>query len=267
MNKVFAQALEDVEAQAYADFWRAASAQEGYSATQVHQVAGATVGVMPGIVDPYPMWELIFNSVIGLGIAQPATLADVDRIIEHYRRASVHFSVRLSTQAQPAEVREWLEHRGLRVALNLYKCVRNTEPPPQMPTDLRIEEIDERQSSVYAALAAPIEFLRSPVGALVGRRGWRHYLAFDGEQAVACGSLFVSDSWGWLGFAFTRDSHRHRGAQSALIARRIMDAAAMNCRYVTAETAAEAAGEHNSSYHNMLRAGFALADERPVYVL
>jgi len=60
---------------------------------------------------------------------------------------------------------------------------------------------------------------------LAGRKGWFLYLAMDGDMPVATGALYLSDAAGErfaeLNFGSTLPDHRGRGAQSALIARRV----------------------------------------------
>jgi L-amino acid N-acyltransferase YncA len=72
----------------------------------------------------------------------------------------------------------------------------------------------------------------------------------------------MRDGFAWLGAAGTVASHRGRGAQGALIARRIEDARARGCHSFTTEIAPEP----NPSAHNMERAGFHVAYSRPSWV-
>lgn len=150
--------------------------------------------------------------------------------------------------------------------MNLYKCYRDVaQLPPPIPTALRVEQISAERREDYARRAAPIESLRPVLAALVGRPGWHHYLAFDGAQAVACGSLYIQNEYGWLGWAFTMPAYRRQGAQTALLMQRIRDAAMCGCRWLFTETGEETSDNPNSSYHNMLRTGFQTAYVSPIY--
>ncbi len=72
---------------------------------------------------------------------------------------------------------------------------------------------------------------------------------------------------GYLGPAVTLESHRGRGAQSALIARRLREAAALGVDLVTVETAAETDERPVvQSYRNLRRLGFEEAYRRPNYL-
>jgi hypothetical protein len=77
-------------------------------------------------------------------------------------------------------------------------------------------------------------------GQTVGRPGWRHYLAYAGDTPIASAAMYVSGEAAWCGFAATDAAHRKRGAQRALVVRRLLDAAAVGCSRVSVETAEDA---------------------------
>ena len=80
------------------------------------------------------------------------------------------------------------------------------------------------------------------------------------------GTLRISDGVGWLGMATTLPSHRRRGAQEALLANRINDGRRMGCLWFVSETTEDTPQRPNPSFHNMIRAGFRLAYQRPNYM-
>jgi hypothetical protein len=123
-----------------------------------------------------------------LGITQDATQDLLTRIAAFYHEVATRFAIHLNPIAQPEQLPQWLEAQGLHVDVNLYKCYRDVaDLPAPLPTALRVEQVSTERRADYARLAAPIESLRPVLAALVGRPRWRHYLAFDGTQAVACG--------------------------------------------------------------------------------
>jgi hypothetical protein len=75
--------------------------------------------------------------------------------------------------------------------------------------------------------------------------------------------LYIAGSAGHVFGATTLPAARRRGAQSALIAARAAAARAAGCAWLVGETFAEGPGRHNSSLHNMLRAGMSVCYERP----
>ena len=103
--------------------------------------------------------------------------------------------------------------------------------------------------------------------AVVGRQGWSHFLAYDGDAAVSAAAMFVTEGVAWLGFGATREAARGRGGQSALFATRLREARDQGCRWAITETGEETPEEPvNHSYRNMLRAGFHLAYARQNWV-
>ena len=91
--------------------------------------------------------------------------------------------------------------------------------PVQFKTDLEIREV----STVDIELARDqLGDTLWPVYAMsAGQDGFFHYMAFDGGRPVAIAALCVFEDIGYLMAAATAEPHRKRGAQQALIAKRI----------------------------------------------
>lgn len=212
----------------------------------------------------------LFNRVIALGVAEPARDADIAAIAETYAdRKQTNWAVCLAPGAEPAELAARLEEHGLQRSSDFAKVVRTTENPPSVETALRIEEIGPERRDDFVAVnigawGVPPAF-SAWFGGTLGRPGWRHYLGYAGDDPVSTGGLYVSDDVGWLGFGATLPDYRGRGGQSAIMARRIRDAAALGCDYVHTETLAETPDKPNPSYRNMIATGFELAYLRPTY--
>jgi hypothetical protein len=257
---------EAIDAQAMADFLLAAPA----SWRRDHPVVVDHIGdVVVALVPNVPAIEL--NRIVGIGIATPATRGTVDTILERVRAAGAGTDpVQLAPAALPAELPRWLEERGLHAGHGWVKMVRDASPPPEIATDLRVERIEAAQATSFARVACAAygmpQFLGPLLAASVGRDGWSHYLAYDGRLPVACAALFTRDHLGWLGTDATLASHRRRGGQGALQARRIRDAADQGCRLLVTETGDPLPGEPSPSFDNMRRLGFELAYVRANYV-
>lgn len=254
--------LEFGEARAYADVFQTAPEDLHM---RVLSIAGAILFICPTL----PV--ILFNRVIGLGF-QPATEANLDQIIDVYREAGLSsFAVQLSPVAEPAEqLPTWLEARGLRRADNWPKVYRLDDPEPEPDTALSIREISQEHAAAFSGIARAAfdmpESLDECIQRSIGREGWRHYLAFAGDDPVACGALFSGDGIGWLGIAGTLPSHRRQGAQGALMARRINDGIRDGCQFLITETGDDLPDQPNPSFHNMLRSGFQLAYQRPNFI-
>jgi ribosomal protein S18 acetylase RimI-like enzyme len=91
---------------------------------------------------------------------------------------------------------------------------------------------------------------------------WRLYLArVDGEPAGAA-LLTLDEDIGYLANASTLPEYRGRGVQTALIARRIGDAAACGC-----DTVCSGAAFGSVSQRNLQRAGLHVAYTKAVWRL
>jgi hypothetical protein len=211
-----------------------------------------------------------FNRVFGVGIDEPATESALDEIMALYAPAGNAFIVSVDPAARPAELVTWLEARGLTHVGNIARFYRDAALPPDIATDLRIESIGPERAGDWAevglaAFGMP-PMLKPWAASLIGRPNWLNYLAFDGDRPVAIASLRVQDGIGWLGNGATLPSHRRRGAQGALMARRIRDGVEqMHCEWFVTETDEDTPDNPNPSYHNMVRTGFELAYLRANY--
>ena len=260
-----AQIVESAEINAYTDYYAAAPPEVAAEyGLKVERVEEASLLLGP------KLHSVLFNRALGLGLAAPTSETAVDAVVEAYRAAgSPSFAVQVSPLARPPTLPSWLEARGLRVVGRWAKVIRGAEPPPRMTTDLRIEQVGHRLSALFGQVA--VEAFGMPEGlgpwlvAIVGRPSWHAYVARDGDQVVATGALFVRGDVGWLGVGATLPSHRRRGAQGALMARRIEDAVKLGCRWLVTETGEDTPERPNPSFHNMVRAGFQLAYLRPSF--
>ena len=95
-----------------------------------------------------------------------------------------------------------------------------------------------------------------PVLARAPGRGWRCWVALDGDEPAGAAALYAAEGVGYLGLAGTLPEHRGKGAQSALLAARIRLAAEQGATRVTTETGVREPGRPDRSYRNILRAGF-----------
>ena len=137
------------------------------------------------------------------------------------------------------------------------------ETVPDASTGLRIERVGPEWAEVFGRLIVEsFEFpdgLTGAAGVTIGASGWHHYIGFDGDIPVSTAAMRIEDGAAWFGFAATSPSHRGRGGQSAMFARRLHDAREAGCRFAVVETGEDTPEEPNPSYRNMLRAGFELA--------
>jgi hypothetical protein len=78
--------------------------------------------------------------------------------------------------------------------------------------------------------------------------------------------MYIKADRGWLGVAATLPQFRKRGAQGALMSRRLQDGIEAGCKWFVTETGRDTPEHPNPSYHNMARTGFKLAYDRPNFM-
>jgi GNAT superfamily N-acetyltransferase len=221
----------------------------------------------------------MLNRAMGLGVGTPASEDEVEAIAARFTAAgSPRWFVHIVPGAAPAGALEgWLEGRGLAPYNRWMKlgCDLSSArlPAASARPAWRVERIDPAaadapaQAETFAAIDGRSFGLPEPAwpwtAALLGRPGWSMYLAWDGETPIACAALFVDGEVGWFGFAATVEAWRRRGAQSALILRRLADARAQGCRRVVVETAEDRPEKPAPSFRNLVRLGFEVCYPRP----
>jgi hypothetical protein len=135
--------------------------------------------------------------------------------------------------------------------------------------DLAVEPVEPPAAGAFAEVVLRSfgmpTVLKPWLAALVGRPGWHCYAALRGRDIVAGAALHLGADHAWLGIAGTLPEARRLGAQGALMARRIGDAAALGRRWVFTETGI--LDGDNPSLRNMYRSGFSLLHERTNWVL
>ena len=170
----------------------------------------------------------------------------------------------IAPHAAPAELVGWFEARGFNRSRTWVKMWHDLAAIPDAKTDLRIEVIGADRADDFGRLGV-VEAYGFPdvvgpaSGATAGEAGWTHYMGFDGDTPVSTAAMRIEDGVAWFGFGATSKSHRGRGGQSALFARRLRDARDAGCRFAIVETGKETAEDPNPSYRNMVRSGFQLA--------
>jgi hypothetical protein len=209
------------------------------------------------------------NRVTGFGLDRPLDEATLDRTIALYPHRV--FSIQPSPMARPPDLSGWLAARGFAVSFHWLIWVREAESSSAgSATGLELRRLGPEHGEEFATLvctayANPARL--APLHAAgVGRPRWHHWGAFDGDRLVSAGILYVHDEVGRLFTAGTLPTHRGRGAQGALLVRRMHEARALGCRWVTAETADDLPDKPNPSVHNLARLGFRLLHRRPAWM-
>jgi hypothetical protein len=262
-DRELARLVEHTEARVWIDAVRAATPEV------VSALGLAALPVADGVaLVASKVRSLLYNRTFGFGLDRPIGEDILDRAIGLYRHEAP-FTIQPSPAARPREIVPWLRARGLETHFDWVIWVREAGPANEAPTGLKIDRIGPEQANEFARVAVAVFDKEEPfipwVTLSIGRRGWRHYLARDGEEPIAIAALYISEGVGWLGWGGTLPTQRGRGAQSALIARRVRDATALGCRWLTVETGDDLPERPNPSYRNCARAGFRVLHRRPSY--
>jgi hypothetical protein len=254
-----AAALSDrAEALAFTDLYAAAPpALRSQLGLRVERVADATLLVASGL--PSPM----FNRVIGLGLEQPAALAEVEAINAVYKSAGcTNWWLHWNPYAKPEAMTSLLADLGFvqPARRSWAKMLRGPERAPRITTDLQVVAAHDAQAAraigtIVQAFEMP-PLMAGPLRCLDGRPHWRIYAMIDGRETVGGAFLFTAGDIAWLGMGFIDTAHRRRGGQAALMSRRIADAIAGGARHLVTETGEPVAGEPSPSLGNMKRCGF-----------
>ncbi|MGN7385099.1 GNAT family N-acetyltransferase [Paenibacillus sp. SAFN-117] len=211
-------------------------------------------------------WSL-FNSVKGFSHED---LGRLEEIVQFYRERQRAFQMDINPVGCSPELFKELARHGLQqegfhsVLYGLPKAEL-----PTLPAEISIREVkDEEDFQHYAEVhcvgsgMAPVHkhhFFNNNIG-LLGRPGWRIYLASWQEQPAAVAVMHISDDIASCTLAATAPQFRRKGLHTALLLRRMHDAYKADCRLVAAQ--ASFAG---TSQNNMERAGMRIAWTRAVW--
>ncbi|HTS51947.1 MAG TPA: hypothetical protein VMH26_01625 [Burkholderiales bacterium] len=249
-------ALESIEFEASIDLYRAAPEDmRAAHAIEVRDIEAATCLACRGI-EP----AAVFRRVLRLGLGRATSEGELDRVLAHMNGLGLRYAVPVAPQSQPSALASWLERRGFTRGYAWMKFCRPCDGAPQAASDLEIRIIGRDHGAEFGRVVAEGFGLPAAVapwvGALAGRVNWVCVMAFGGGTPIAAGAVYVNRKYAWLGFGATLASHRRQGAQTALLARRLSEAAARGARVAVTETGERLPDKPSNSYRNILRAGF-----------
>jgi len=265
VDRAAAVRLELAEAEGYHDLAAAAPPDVRVAVgIRAARLAGATALAAAAL----PTSRLL-NHVLGLGLTEPADERALEAVARFYREQApqVDWFAAPSPHARPGGLTGRLVAAGFRPDYAWAKFARGPQAPPEPPAYVPVRPARPRDAGAFGRIAAEAFGLPAAaagwLAALVGRERWTCLLAWEGDEPVATGALFVDGGTAWLTFGATRPAHRGRGAQRALLAARIALAAELGCDLLATETGDRVAGRPDASYRNILASGFAVAYVRP----
>lgn len=203
-----------------------------------------------------------------LGAAEARERSDLEAAVAWAEERSTPYVSVTPDMPGSAAAEEWLQGQGFEPAYAWMKFVRDPHPPRfPAPDGIEVVEVGAPDEEPFGTIAA-LGFGMPAWGAeffahLPGREGWRCYVARVDGKAQACGAMVIDDGIAELGIGATLEEARGRGCQTALLHRRISDAAAAGCHTLLVETGERVPDRPSASYRNILKAGFEEAYLRP----
>lgn len=209
-----------------------------------------------------------FSSISGIDAAgdPEATLA---RILVMAKQAGVKtMGMEDHPDLDPAFDSAWFAAHGFRPDHDeqiWWRPLHDVQPQSE-PEDVRIEQAVQADRDTFASVlnegfgAGPDGGLGRVFAAVIGKPGWRHYIAYVDDEPGAAAAMFIDEEVADCFVASTRPAARRRGAQTALISRRLLDGRAAGCDIATAQSVTD-----NASPRNFERHGFMPVYRRTIY--
>jgi len=132
--------------------------------------------------------------------------------------------------------------------------------PPPAP-GVAVREVGSEDAKAFGLAYEQVWGGGRQIAVLLGRPGFRCYLAEIGGEVAGLGVLHVADGAASMANGLTVPKYRNRGAQSAPLHRRIADAAALGCDLLVSQRS-----PGTTSQRNRLRAGFRIAGTKAWWV-
>jgi len=257
MQPIHFEGLERVEFDACADLYRAAPE----SVRLAHAITVQTIGRVTCMTSRGIEPAAMFRRAVGVGIGHATSEAELDAALACMHGTGLRHAVPLAPESQPPGLASWLEQRGYTRGYAWMKFSRPCTDPPAAPsTHLDVRVVGPERAMAFAGVVVEgfgLPPTTSPwIAALVGRPNWTCVMALAEGSTVAAGAVYVGGEHAWLGLGATVAAHRRHGAQGALLALRIREAAARGARIAVTETGERLPDRPSASYRNILRAGF-----------
>ena len=269
VSRDVSRAIERAEVNAWLDLYDAMptdfAARHGLSIAREGDLVWTTCTTIPFIH---------FNCVKNIGVDGPANEDQVDALLAHYRAAGILRPWFYATpHTEPSRLRCWFEARGLQQQSGWERIFRDSAPPPDEPLfpadGISVEEVTEATAAEWASfIDAQYRLPTSPwLKALVGRKGWRHYMLKRDGGVAAVRSLFISEGAAWSGIdapvpgimapSFDLDA--------VLGERLVRDGIAAGAKLFVADIEAPRPERDGPAYRNYARLGFRIAYFRSHY--
>jgi acetyltransferase (GNAT) family protein len=248
-------------------FWRSIWETMPADLASEHGVEARDFGpVQATAVKNLPAAQML-NLVLGAEEPSAGGEGHLGQALDWMESQRVSFYVPLAETASSEPARALLESRRYERGYAWMKFVRDAHPPRFSPP-AGVEVVPVSDESEPFGMIAATGFGLPPwasafFAGLHRKPGWHCYLARVEGEAAGCAAMFIQSGTAELGIAATLEPARGRGCQTALLHRRIVDAAAAGCHTLSVKTGERTPERPSTSYGNILRAGFEEAYLRP----
>lgn len=256
MSPITARSVEDVlTVKAALDYGRLAQEFPGAALRRFgERVVATRMPALPNVAQ--------FSKVRGLSLADRGTLGE---LVAFYRETGQRLRVELWAQDDVPELRHLLRAEGLAPTTATVALSAHSDAAPQLPTGVQVDQVDGTDQRYLDVLVdgyqVPPEArdLRRMLAIEHSTPGLCRYLAAVDGRPAAAAALFPHSGSSVLVGAATLPAFRCRGAQSALISRRLSDASG------TSSTVVVTAANESASHANLERLGFTVQHVRTLW--
>lgn len=251
-------ALDATEARFWRDLWDSVPP----AAAAEHGIERAGFGPLQATLVRELGDAQMINLLLGATAPGAVAAGHLEAALAWGRERGVAFTVQVPPGEPETEAAEaTLQAAGYAPGYGWMRFVRDPHPPRFSPSEeVEVVELAAPDQEPFGAIVAAAFGLPAwgaeLFASLPGRPSWRCYVAKLDGNAQAAGAMFLDADVAELGIGATLEPARGRGAQLALLHRRIVDAAAAGARLLFVETGERVPGRPSNSYRNILRAGF-----------
>lgn len=254
--------LERVAQRFWRDMWRSvppdAVSESGVEVRRFGPVQATAFGDLPEIQS--------LNQIRGAAEPGAITGGYLAEAVEWMRAREVDYRVPVA-ECRPGveEAEAWLSTRGYERGSGWIKLVREGAPPDLPPCpEVKIFELGEYEGDGEGLCAIATQALGLPITAealffsLPQEERWRCYTAAlpPEDGIVATGAMLIENGVAQLGPGTTLEHRRGRGCNTALLRRRLLDAAEAGCHTVFVELGESDPEQLAATYRNLRREGF-----------
>ena len=261
-DTALAQRLEQVAAIDLGGYVDAGRVSGIYPEATTLRVGGGTAA----FISP----DNVVNGSVGLGMAGPVAVEEIDRLVEFFELRGAVPIVEVCPLADPTLL-EALARRDFRLSAFEAELYQPLPAPKQRrpAPGVRVRAAKTKaERATWAELAArgfgddkPAEADRLVSRTVSSRMDALHFIGYlDGEPA-GTGMLYIAEGVARFGGDATLPAMRGRGVQSAVLAARLRVAARAGC-----DLAVIGASPGSTSQRNQERAGFRVAYTRATFV-